>query len=430
MILKFTGGVRFNERTDLGFENFQNVPCTAVCIPASDDAEITATVGEAVKRGTLLGTSFDTPVYSSIPGIFKGILVVEEKRYFAVMNSGEEGEEPPMEPETRNIMELGLEDIVAAAKKFAIIDTRSGVPLWKLLEKCGGCRRVVIDCTEPDSLGATNFRLGIDNAKSAVMGGKILLRASGALKCVFAAEHNRSALFEALEEYATDEKLFAMAPMDDKYPYGDCALVDGIYVRYLKVGQSPLDVGILIVSLEAAIALYNAMVSGLPHLDRYLTFCGESLPKKGNFKIPRGATLFDLLSFCGAAPQDYLLVENSRLNGKTMGGIIADTTRAIISVLPQKPSLSECVYCGECVKACPVKLYPFEINESKKRFPKNICIQCGACQYICPAGIPLMDMIKEADIVKTVEVVKEPETVKEPEVSETTNENAEKEDSQ
>ncbi len=395
MILKFTGGVRFDDRTDLGFEKIETVPCSAVCIPASEDAEIIASVGSVVKRGTLLGNSFNTPVYSSIPGRFKGVLVIEGKSYFAVMNEGEEGEEEPFEPETRDIMELTLEDITQAAKKYAILDTRSGMPLWNILEKCGGSKRVVVDCTEPDSLGAVNFRLGIDNAKSAVMGGKLLIRASDALKCVFAAEHNRSALFQALEEFATDEKLFAMAPVNDKYPYGDRQLMEAIYVQTLKRNQTPLDAGVLIVSLEAVIALYNSMVTGVPQLDRYITFCGAGLPKRGNFKIPRGATLFDLLNYCGAAPSDYALIENSRLNGKPMGGIIEDSTRAVISVLPEETQASECIRCGECVNACPVRLYPFEILENKEKYPKDICISCGACQYICPAGIPLMDMIKQ-----------------------------------
>ncbi len=396
MILKFAGGVRFDDRTQLGFEKIEPVPRSAMCIPASDDAEMIVSVGKSVNRGALLGTSFDTPVYSSIAGKFKGILSIEGKRYFAVINEGEEDEEEPFAPETRDIMELSLEDIVEAAKKYAVIDTRSGMPLWKLLEKCGGSKRVIVDCTEPDSLGASNFRLGIDNAKSAVMGGKLLVRASGALKCVFAAEHNRSALFEALEQYATDEMLFAMAPMDDKYPMEDRQLMDAIYVRTLNINQSALDAGVLIVSLEAAIALYECMATGVPHLDRYITFCGEGLPKEGNFRVARGAPLYDLLNFCGAAPQDYSLVENSRLNGKPMGGIIEDSTRVVISVKHQTKTVSECIYCGECVKACPVRLYPFEIIARKKSYPKHICTECGACQYICPAGIPLLDMIKDA----------------------------------
>lgn len=395
MILKFTGGVRFNERTQLGFHQFKNVPCSAICIPASEDAQAVVSVGDAVKRGTLLGYSFDTPVYSSIAGKFKGILLLEGKRYFAVMNEGEQGEEEPFEPETRNIMSLTLSDITEAARKYGIIDTRSGLPLWKLLEKCQGSRRVVVDCTEPDSLGAANFRLCIDNAESAVAGGKLLLRASGALKCVFAAEHNRSAIFEALEQYAQDEKLFAMAPLDDKYPYGDRALVDAIYVRRLKINQDALSAGILIVSAETVIALYNSMVSGIPHLDRYITFCGEGLKQEGNYRIPRGATLFDLLSFCGAAPQDYAFIENSRLNGKAMGGIINDTTRAVISILPFEKTTSECTFCGECVKACPVLLYPFEVISKNIKDIKKCCIECGACEYICPSGIPLLSMIKE-----------------------------------
>ncbi|MBR6322693.1 MAG: 4Fe-4S binding protein [Lachnospiraceae bacterium] len=45
----------------------------------------------------------------------------------------------------------------------------------------------------------------------------------------------------------------------------------------------------------------------------------------------------------------------------------------------------ECIYCGSCLKVCPVEaIYegvPYVIDETS-------CIDCGACEDVCPVGAP------------------------------------------
>lgn len=399
MILGFPGGARPDERTHLGKKEIEiHKTCSAVCLKADDDSKAAVRTGSAVLRGTLLGESGGMPVYSSIAGIFRGILELEGLRYFVVISDGHDGEEPGSEPERRVLTELTCDDIAESARKFSIVDTRSGMPLWKLLKSaCGKCSRIVIDGTETDAASAINYRLGIEQARAVVGGAKILLRATGATKCVFAAEYYRKAAFAAMSEYADDEKLFAMAQLDEKYPYGDRAIMYALYVKELEKGKTALDEGVLIVAPETAIALYSCMVSGRPQLDRYITVCGEGIKRGANLRVPRGITLHDISKICGGIERDCFFAENSLLSGKPVSSAVYDSTHALIAVKPKKKLRRECISCGKCAEVCPVRLMPFEVLAGDGERLEKYCVACGACEFICPSGIPLLALInKEA----------------------------------
>lgn len=400
MVLDFPGGVHPNSRTQYGKHKIKNIDnCSVICLPATQDATLCIPAETAVKRGSLLGKNGEDHVYSSVCGVFRGIVSIEGKRYFVVLANKEKDIERIYEPETRALSSLSFEDITESAKKYAIIDSRSGTPLWKLLMQAkDNCRRVVIDCTEPDAASAINYRLCIEKAKSIVGGAKVLLQATGALKCVFAAEYYRNSAFDALAEHASDEKLFALARLEDKYPYGDRAIMQALYVKNLENHKTAIDEGVLIVSPEAAISLYESMVSGIPQLDRYISVCFASAEKGGNFCVPRGITLHDISVYCGGIEKNHFFVENSLLSGKTIGGSVSDGTVAVISASKQKRKTMPCISCGRCVSACPVRLVPADaILESGRSALKRDCIACGACDFICPSGIPLLSLIQSGD---------------------------------
>lgn len=408
MILDFKGGVRPDERTRFGKKKIEYVPSvSAVCIKADPTSRAYIESGSEVLRGTLIGETDGTPVFSSIAGVFNGLTEIEDELYFAIVNKGQSGEEIPFSPETRSINELTNEDVATSARKFGIIDMRSGQPLWKLIEKANGCRRVVIDCTESDSKSAINYRLCLEKAKSAVGGAKVLLKATGALKCVFAAEFYRKGAFSSLLEYASDEKLFAMAELNEKYPYGDNALMSAIYLKELKSGETPIDKGILIVGIETAVALYDAMTSGMPFVDRYISVCGNGIENGGNFKAPRGITIRDISSLCGHRIPGSVLVENSLLSGSVAKGAVSDTTSAIISVFPERKKRTSCISCLKCIEVCPVGLIPSDVLFGDPRRLRKSCIECGCCEFICPSGIPLLSLINREELKDSVSEIPE-----------------------
>lgn len=394
MILEFRGGVRPLSRTFCGKKDIEYYKsCSVSCIPASDSASFSVPVGSSVMRGSLIGQTDSTPVYASIAGVFKGILEIEGTRYFTVMNSGEEGEERLFMPESRSLTEMDAQYIIDTARRFAIYDSRSGLPLWRLLEHALGCKRLVVDCTERDPASAIAYRLCIEKARSAVGGAKVLLHCIGALKCVFAAEHYRNAAFAALEECGGDEKLFAFGRLEERYPYSDRTLMDALYLKDLAKGETAIEKGVLIIGIEAAVALYDAMINGFPQLDRYVSVCGSGVLEEKNLCVPRGITVHDLATLCGGLLNGNFLVENSLLCGSKASGALGNATSCLVAVKPKKRQRVACIGCGSCASACPMNLIPSEALSKKTKELALSCVACGACEFVCPSNIPLLELI-------------------------------------
>lgn len=394
MILNFPGGVNPEQRSlyrKQKIKYIDSVPAVCIHVPENATAEIIP--AETVAKGAFLGKIDGTPVYSPLSGIFKGVATLGGEKFLVVVSDGSFNEEAPYPAETRPLTELTKKDITDLARRYAIIDSRSGEPLWKMLQALNKCRRLVVDCTESDPASAINYRLCAEKAKSAVGGAKILIQATGALKCVFAFEHYRKSCYNYLSDFATDEKLFVPAPMAEKYPYGDRALMAALYLTELKPLEKAADYGVFIVGIETVCALYDAIVSGIPQLGRYISFCGGNALNGGNFYVPNGTTIRDLSILSDYGKSEELLVENSTLSGDVTRSAIKNSTRAIIAVKPRKKPRATCIYCSRCADACPMKLNPREVLTAKSEILTKLCISCGACDFTCPAGIPLMSLI-------------------------------------
>ena len=44
----------------------------------------------------------------------------------------------------------------------------------------------------------------------------------------------------------------------------------------------------------------------------------------------------------------------------------------------------DCVACGACVEACPVKA--IAEGDGKYEIDPKVCIDCGSCSSVCPTG--------------------------------------------
>lgn len=74
---------------------------------------------------------------------------------------------------------------------------------------------------------------------------------------------------------------------------------------------------------------------------------------------------------------------------KGTSGILALSSRS--AALPVE---SNCLRCGRCVQACPMRLVPSELDHAVRRREYALfesaggmnCIECGCCTYDCPAS--------------------------------------------
>ena len=155
-----------------------------------------------------------------------------------------------------------------------------------------------------------------------------------------------------------------------------------------------------------------------PLTHRITTVTGRAIAKPGNYYVPIGMTVQDLINHCGGLTQQAAKVV---LGGPMMGFAVADLstpltkTSGAITVLTQEDvtkakyqkQQTPCIRCGRCLTVCPEHLNPTRIAHAVKynrmdlaqQYYMSACMECGSCSYVCPANIELAGYIKTGKIL-------------------------------
>lgn len=394
MVLKFSGGVSLPKQSNIISSSFlKTVGNCRVGIEVKGKTSLALRAGDRVSRGTHFANMNGTPIFAPVAGVFEGVIDSNGKKYLAIKNSGETDEVRLFKPEEKPISEMDLDYITERARLLSVFDSRTGNPLWKMLtEAKDGIHTIVVDCTETDPLSSTNARLCIEKTKSLLGGAKLIIKALNASRGVFVTEHNKKESISALSENISDTSLLSVARLDTKYPYTEVNIIRALFVTDLAIGEKPTDKGVFIIGAETAIALYDAMLEGMPQMDRYITVCGED-GKGFNLKVPKGVAIEPLIVSAKLKNEFTFSVINSRINGHISERFLSENARTVISVEKKERTVYECISCGKCVAVCPVGLSPYRVIGKRDTTLVNHCIACGCCEFICPSNIPLLKMI-------------------------------------
>jgi len=176
-------------------------------------------------------------------------------------------------------------------------------------------------------------------------------------------------------------------------------------------GKLPLDAGAIVINCTTLAAIARYIKTGMPLVEKCLTVDGSAVKTPQNVIVPIGTAMQDVFDFCGGFSCEPAKV----LYGGPMMGIavpdlnqpIMKNTNAILAMnrddaLPPEPTA--CIRCGRCVRHCPLKLMPTDIEtafeldriDSLIELKVNLCMECGCCSYICPARRPLVQTNKLA----------------------------------
>ena len=181
-------------------------------------------------------------------------------------------------------------------------------------------------------------------------------------------------------------------------------------------------IGVVVLNVATVAAIAEAVAFGSPLTHRVVTVTGEGIRNPGNFYVPIGTSVCELIEFCGGLTQEAVKVI---LGGPMMGIAIADLTTPItkttgaITVLTKEQIGSAkfsgyqtaCIRCGRCIEVCPENLNPTKIAHAVKHnlldtaqnYYINACMECGCCSYVCPANIELTGLIKTGKILLAVQ---------------------------
>jgi len=278
----------------------------------------------------------------------------------------------------------------------------------------------------------SDYRIMLEWTEQIIAGIKLARKASGCSKVLVGIEDNKPQAIEAmnaaLDHYANRDGI-QVVPVKTKYPQGgERQLIKAILKKDVPTGGIPPMIGVVVLNVATVAAIAEAVIHNSPLTHRVVTVTGEGIENPGNFYVPVGTPVSELIEFCGGLTEEAVKVI---LGGPMMGISIADLTTPVmkttcaVTVLTKKQigaakferRQTPCIRCGRCLEVCPENLNPTKIAHAVKNNLLDVaesyyikaCMECGCCSYVCPANIELTGYIKTGKTLLARQKEKMPE---------------------
>lgn len=375
-------------------------------------------VGDKVLKGEKIAdinAFLSSPVHASVSGTVKSI---EEYPYplmgrvktVVIENDGEEQwaelekisdwEKASKDELLKQIREKGIVGLGGAAFPTQIkLNPPADVKIDTLLLNGAEC--------EP-YLNSDN-RVMIEESSKIVEGIKIMKHILGVSTAIIGIEDNKPEAIATMTK-ACEGTGIQVVSLKTMYPQGgEKALIKSILNREVPTGKLPSAVGVVVNNTTTAAAIYDAVVNGIPLIEKVVTVSGKAVAAPKNLKVAIGTQFGELLRYCGYEEEK---VDKIVMGGPMMGAsqytvdvpVIKGTSGILALTMGEtnqcKPKA--CIGCGKCIDACPMGLEPVmyarlgAFQQWEKMAEHNLmdCIECGSCAYICPSNRPLTEAIK------------------------------------
>lgn len=255
-----------------------------------------------------------------------------------------------------------------------------------------------------------DHRLMVENPEPIALGLRALMKAVGAKRALVAVEDNKPDALEAMARAVAGIPGVETVATHTKYPQGsEKHLIKALLGREVPSGGLPFQVGVVVSNVGTAAAVGELLATGMPLVRRVVTVTGE-VKDPANLRVPIGTPFSALIEAAGGFRGEPVKV----IAGGPMMGVAQYTLEApvvkgtsgllVLGAEARLPSPSNCVRCGRCVEACPMRLLPLYLEayyrtgqvEQTERLHALDCIECGCCGWVCPARRPLVQSIRLA----------------------------------
>ena len=421
----FYGGIYPEERKELT-SNKAIEKITApdtVYIPLQQHAgaicEAVVKPGDKVKVGQKIGDSkaaVSAFVHSSVSG---EIISIEQRKHpllpfnvlTVVIKNDKKNDLDASVYSKGPLPGITKENIIYAIKEAGIVGMGGAqFPTHIKLSSTKPIDTVLLNGCECEPLLNADYRLMVERPEIIIAGLKLLMKAAGVGKGIIAVEDNKPEAIEILKVKSAGEPSIEVVAVKTKYPEGaERMLIKRVLGREVPRGGLPLDVGVIVNNISTAQAVYDAVVNGMPLVKRVLTVAGNGVERPGNYEVPIGMLVSDIIKICKIViPANFEVKMGGAIMGFTQNNYEVPVIKGSsgIVVVQKKDDLTEepCIKCGRCVNVCPMELKPHMLvfqakaenwDKMEKAGVMN-CIECGCCEDICSSKSHMVDIFKKS----------------------------------
>ncbi len=264
---------------------------------------------------------------------------------------------------------------------------------------------IIVNGAECEPYLTTDHRTMVEYPARVLFGVRVMMHTLGVKKAVIGVEKNKPDAIAALNAALPKDLDISVLPLTVKYPQGaEKMLIHAVTGLEVESGKLPVSAGVIVQNVASAAAIAEVFETGLPLIERIVTVSGDGVKKPGNFIVPVGTKLVDLLDYCGGLTPDAAeVIIGGPMMGAAQGNLDAPVTKGTTGVVVlttqqvRGDKVWPCIHCGRCLDACPVFLNPSLLGDlaRNRRYEEMEslhladCMLCGSCSYVCPSNIPL-----------------------------------------
>jgi electron transport complex protein RnfC len=272
---------------------------------------------------------------------------------------------------------------------------------------------LLINGCECEPYLTSDHRTMLERPQMVYLGIRIALKALGITRAVIGIEANKLDAIEVMRKTAPADLDITIQPLQVKYPQGaEKMLIKAVTGREVPSGALPGAIGALVQNVATAASVAAVFESGQPLIERIITVTGRGIRQPGNWVIPFGTKLRDVINECGGLTDDAAeIVFGGPMMGLGQANLDVPVLKATGGILVlakdecKRQDILPCIRCGKCLEVCPVFLNPQLLGTMARveRFEEmatdaNLmdCMLCGCCSYVCPSNIPLSQLFAAA----------------------------------
>jgi len=420
MAFSFFGGVHPKENKiarDMAIQEFPEPD--VLVIPMSQ--HIGAPCKPLVKKGDLVtvgqkigdNQGLCVPVHASVSGKVKSVEMKAHTSGTTVMSVVIENDHlgtlcEDIKPRTQEEVDaLTPEELMNIIREGGIVGMGGATfPTHvKLSSGLGKVDTIIVNAGECEPFITSDDRICREMPAELISGLKVIMKIFGLNTAHIAIEDNKPEAAKALQAQLCAADGITVDVLPAKYPQGaEKQMIYAVTGREVPSGGLPAAVGCAVFNAATCKAIHDTVYLGMPLIKRVVTVSGDIVMEPKNLMVPIGTSFNDLLEAVGHSENPYKVLSGGPMMGAALYDLAAPTIKGVnaVTILGKKNKYAvdepQCLRCGKCVDACPMKLMPVlmykALQSNDPEVMKSVhmldCIECGCCAYTCPAGVPLV----------------------------------------